>query len=98
LQPDSLIVNLLPFAEDIREYPFLALGDQPESKQPNVDQMELAEKLVQSMDLAPAGGEEMLEPEKTPNPTLKVRIGCPIAIRPTCGSRWWFGSLCRRSS
>jgi hypothetical protein len=97
LQPDSLIVNLLPFAEDIREYPFLALGDQPESKQPNVDQMELAEKLVQSLDLAPGGGEEMLEPEKTPNPTLKVRIGRPIGMRPNCASIWWSDSLCLRT-
>lgn len=67
-------MNQLPFAEDVREYPFLALADQPESKQPSLEQMDLAEQLVQTLDLAPDGGEELLLPEATPNPTLEVRL------------------------
>lgn len=40
--------------------------------QPNERQQEAADKLVQLLDLAPAGKEEVLQPNLTPNPMLEV--------------------------
>lgn len=40
--------------------------------QPNEQQQEAADKLVQMLDLAPAGKEELLPPNLTPNPLLEV--------------------------
>lgn len=40
--------------------------------QPNERQQEAADKLVQMLDLAPGGKEEVLPPNLTPNPVLEV--------------------------
>lgn len=40
--------------------------------QPNERQQEAADKLVQLLDLAPTGKEEVLQPNLTPNPMLEV--------------------------
>lgn len=40
--------------------------------QPNEQQQDAADKLVQMLDLAPADGEEVLPPDLTPNPALEV--------------------------
>lgn len=63
---------MLPFAEDVREFQFPSLRNLPSSMQPNEQQQEAADKLVQMLDLAPAGKEELLPPNLTPNPILEV--------------------------
>lgn len=40
--------------------------------QPNEQQQEAADNLVKMLDLAPAGKEETLLPDFTPNPVLEV--------------------------
>ncbi|CAA0842662.1 ATP-dependent DNA helicase 2 subunit KU80 [Striga hermonthica] len=69
--PDSFYFNILPFAEDVREFQFPSLSNLPSSMQPNAQQQEAADKLVQMLDLAPPGREEALQPNLTPNPVLE---------------------------
>lgn len=63
---------MLPFAEDVREFQFPSFSNLPSSMQPNEQQQDAADKLVQMLDLAPADGEEVLPPDLTPNPALEV--------------------------
>ena len=71
-QPDSFYFNVLPFAEDVREFQFPSFNNFPASWQPNEQQQEAADNLVKMLDLAPSGKEEALQPEFTPNPVLEV--------------------------
>ncbi|XP_051145063.1 ATP-dependent DNA helicase 2 subunit KU80 isoform X2 [Andrographis paniculata] len=87
--PDSFYFNVLPFAEDVREFQFPSFSNLPPSKQPNEQQQEAADKLVQMLDLAPAGKEEALQPDLTPNPvllrfyhSLEMKSKDPIATLP----------------
>ncbi|KAI8024897.1 ATP-dependent DNA helicase 2 subunit KU80 [Camellia lanceoleosa] len=68
--PDSFYFNVLPFAEDVREFQFPSFSNFS-SWQPNEQQQEAADNLVKMFDLAPAGKEEVLPPEFTPNPVLE---------------------------
>lgn len=68
--PDSFFFNVLPFAEDIREFQFPSLSSFPASWLPNDRQQEAADQFVQMLDLAPSGKEELL-PDHTPNPVLE---------------------------
>ncbi|XP_076945842.1 ATP-dependent DNA helicase 2 subunit KU80-like [Bidens hawaiensis] len=68
---DSFYFNVLPFAEDVREFQFPSFNSLPVSLQPSAEQQEAADKLVMMLDLAPAGKEESLLPEFTPNPVLE---------------------------
>ncbi|KAJ9537208.1 hypothetical protein OSB04_029941 [Centaurea solstitialis] len=68
---DSFYFNVLPFAEDVREFQFPSFSNLPVSVQPNSDQQKAADKLVMMLDLAPAGKEEALRPDFTPNPVLE---------------------------
>ena len=72
LQPDSFYFNILPFAEDIRDFPFRSFSSLPPSSQPTEEQQEAADNLVKMLDLAPPGREEILRPDFTPNPMLEV--------------------------
>jgi len=67
---DSFYFNVLPFAEDIREFQFRSLSSLPSSSQPTEEQQEAADNLVKMLDLAPPG-REVLKPEFTPNPMLE---------------------------
>ncbi|PIN23795.1 DNA-binding subunit of a DNA-dependent protein kinase (Ku80 autoantigen) [Handroanthus impetiginosus] len=69
--PDSFYFKVLPFAEDVREFQFPSFSSLPPSMQPNEQQQEAADKLVQMLDLAPTGKEEALQPDLTPNPVLE---------------------------
>lgn len=40
--------------------------------QPSEEQQQAADDLVKTLDLAPAGREEILQPDFTPNPVLEV--------------------------
>ena len=71
LQQDSFYFNVLPFAEDIREFQFRSFSSMPSSSQPTEEQQEAADNLVKMLDLAPPG-REVLKPEFTPNPMLEV--------------------------
>jgi len=73
-QPDSFYFNVLPFAEDVREFQFPSFNNFPASWQPNEQQQEAADNLVKMLDLAPSGKEEALQPNFTPNPVLEVLI------------------------
>lgn len=77
MQPDSFYFNVLPFAEDVREFQFPSFSNLPSSMQPNKQQQEAADKLVRMLDLAPTGKEEILQPDFTPNPVLEV-MNCEI--------------------
>ncbi|KAI3982627.1 hypothetical protein MKX01_031366 [Papaver californicum] len=68
---DSFYFNVLPFAEDVREFQFPSFSNLPASVQPNEKQQEAADNLVMMLDLAPPGKEETLRPEFTPNPVLE---------------------------
>ncbi|XP_028100124.1 ATP-dependent DNA helicase 2 subunit KU80 [Camellia sinensis] len=68
--PDSFYFNVLPFAEDVREFQFPSFSNFS-SWQPNEQQQEAADNLVKMFDLAPEGKEEVLPPEFTPNPVLE---------------------------
>lgn len=72
LQLDSFYFNILPFAEDIREFQFRSFSSLPSSSQPTKEQQEAADNLVKMLDLAPPGREEILKPDFTPNPMLEV--------------------------
>ncbi|XP_020179005.1 ATP-dependent DNA helicase 2 subunit KU80 [Aegilops tauschii subsp. strangulata] len=69
--PDSFYFNILPFAEDIRDFPFRSFSSLPPSSQPTEEQQEAADNLVKMLDLAPPGREEILRPDFTPNPMLE---------------------------
>ncbi|XVF73400.1 hypothetical protein PTKIN_Ptkin12aG0198800 [Pterospermum kingtungense] len=69
--PDSFYFNLLPFAEDVREYQFPSFNRFPASRQPNERQQKAADDFVRMLNLAPSGKEEALLPEFTPNPVLE---------------------------
>ncbi|KAK3036138.1 hypothetical protein RJ639_031719 [Escallonia herrerae] len=69
--PDSFYFNILPFADDIREFQFPSFSNFSSSFQPNEQQQEAADNLVKMLDLAPAGEEEALQPDFTPNPVLE---------------------------
>jgi ATP-dependent DNA helicase 2 subunit 2 len=75
-QPDSFYFNVLPFAEDVREFQFPSFNNFPASWQPNEQQQEAADNLVKMLDLAPSGKEEALQPEFTPNPVLERFYRC----------------------
>ncbi|XP_073141287.1 ATP-dependent DNA helicase 2 subunit KU80 [Henckelia pumila] len=74
--PDSFYFNVLPFAEDVREFQFPSFDKMPPSMQPNDQQQEAADKFVQLLDLAPTGSEEVLLPNFTPNPVLERYYRC----------------------
>ncbi|KAF5189380.1 Atp-dependent dna helicase 2 subunit ku80 [Thalictrum thalictroides] len=69
--PDSFFFNVLPFAEDVREFQFPSFNNFPPSWQPNERQQDAADKLVTMLDLAPPGKEEALQADFTPNPVLE---------------------------
>ncbi|KAL9430024.1 hypothetical protein AB3S75_025414 [Citrus x aurantiifolia] len=69
--PDSFYFNVLPFAEDVREFQFPSFSNFPVSWQPNEQQQEAADNLVKMLGLAPSGKGEILQPELTPNPALE---------------------------
>ncbi|GER51838.1 ATP-dependent DNA helicase 2 subunit ku80 [Striga asiatica] len=50
------------------EFQFPSLSNLPSTMQPTEQQQEVADKLVQMLDLAPPGREEALQPNVTPNP------------------------------
>lgn len=68
---DSFYFNVLPFAEDVREFQFPSFEKLPSSVQPTQQQQEATDKFVEMLDLAPTCREEALQPEFTPNPTLE---------------------------
>jgi len=74
VQPDSFYLNVLPFAEDVREFQFPSFSNFPASWQPNEQQLEAAANLIKTLDLAPHGQEEVLLPDFTTNPVLEVLI------------------------
>lgn len=53
-QPDSFYFNVLPFAEDVREFQFPSFSNLPSSWQPNEEQQEATDNLVKMLDLAPS--------------------------------------------
>ncbi|ESW31064.1 hypothetical protein PHAVU_002G205800 [Phaseolus vulgaris] len=69
--PDSFYLNVLPFAEDVREFQFHSFSNFPASWLPNGQQLEAAANLVKALDLAPDGQEEVLLPDFTANPVLE---------------------------
>lgn len=69
--PDSFYFNVLPFAEDVREFQFPSFSSFPASWQPNEQQQEAADNLVKMLDLAPSAKQEALLPDFTPNPVLE---------------------------
>ncbi|EEF50392.1 ATP-dependent DNA helicase 2 subunit KU80 [Ricinus communis] len=69
--PDSFYFNVLPFAEDVREFQFPSFSNFPASWQPSEQQQEAADNLVMMLDLATPGKEEVLLPDFTPNPILE---------------------------
>jgi len=71
-QPDSFYYNVLPFAEDVREFQFPSFSKFLASWLPNEQQQEAADNLVKMLDLAPSGKQEALPPDCTPNPILEV--------------------------
>lgn len=77
-QPDSFYFNILPFAEDVREFQFPSFSSFPSSWQPDQQQQEAADDLVRMLDLAPFDRKEVLQPDYTPNPVLEV---CHLSLR-----------------
>ena len=71
-QPDSFYFNVVPFAEDVREFQFPSFSNLPSSMLPNNEQQEAADNLVKMLELAPTGKAECLQPDFTPNPVLEV--------------------------
>lgn len=69
--PDSFYFNVLPFAEDVREFQFPSFQNLPLPWQPNEQQQKAADNLVEILDLAPYGKGEALQPDFTPNPVLE---------------------------
>jgi len=71
-KPNSLYFNVLPFAEDVREFQFPSFRNLPAAFQPTEEQQEAADNLVKMLDLAPSVKQESLKPDLTPNPVLEV--------------------------
>ncbi|KAM7260780.1 hypothetical protein ACFE04_026255 [Oxalis oulophora] len=69
--PDSFYFNVLPLADDIREFQFPSFSNFPASWLPNEQQQEVADNFVKMLNLAPSGRTEILEPDLTPNPVLQ---------------------------
>ncbi|KOM31301.1 hypothetical protein LR48_Vigan01g085600 [Vigna angularis] len=69
--PDSFYLNVLPFAEDVREFQFPSFSNFPASWKPNGQQLEAAANLIKTLDLAPHGQPEVLLPDFTTNPVLE---------------------------
>ncbi|URD75280.1 Ku C terminal domain like [Musa troglodytarum] len=69
--PDSFYFNILPFAEDVREFQFPSFSSFPSAWQPDQQQQEAADDLVRMLDLAPSDRKEVLQPDYTPNPVLE---------------------------
>ena len=71
---ECLIVNTLPFAEDLRPFRFKSFA----TVEVRQDQLDAADNLISSMDLscASASGGEVLVPETTYNPTLQFFYDC----------------------
>uniref|UniRef100_A0A7N0T050 Ku domain-containing protein n=1 Tax=Kalanchoe fedtschenkoi TaxID=63787 RepID=A0A7N0T050_KALFE len=69
--PDSFYFNVLPFAEDVREFQFPSFSNLPSSCQPSKEQQEAADEFVNMLDLTSPGKEEFLLPDFTPNPILE---------------------------
>lgn len=74
LQHDSFYFNVLPFAEDVREFPFPSFNKLPSSWKPDEQQQAVADNFVKMLDLAPSAKEEVLKPDLTPNPVLQVKL------------------------
>lgn len=74
MQPDSFYFNVLPFAEDVREFQFASFSNLPALHQPTEQQQEATDRFVQMFDLAPSVKEEAFLPDFTPNPVLEVFI------------------------
>ncbi|PHU07871.1 DNA-(apurinic or apyrimidinic site) lyase 2 [Capsicum chinense] len=74
LQPDSFYFNVLPFAENAREFHFPSFSHLPSSIHPNVKKQEAADKLVQMLYLAPPEKQEVMPRDFTPNPILEIYI------------------------
>eukprot|EP00271_Cylindrocystis_brebissonii_P020640 TRINITY_DN6925_c0_g1_i1.p1 TRINITY_DN6925_c0_g1~~TRINITY_DN6925_c0_g1_i1.p1 ORF type:complete len:740 (+),score=127.18 TRINITY_DN6925_c0_g1_i1:23-2242(+) len=76
-QVDAFVLNILPFAEDIREYVFPSFNDAPANQQPSTSQREAADRLVSAMSLVverrdlPGMEVEQVKPEETANPVLQ---------------------------
>ncbi|XP_010277368.1 PREDICTED: ATP-dependent DNA helicase 2 subunit KU80 [Nelumbo nucifera] len=77
--PDSFYFNVLPFAEDIREFQFPSFKYLPSSCQPNAQQQKAADSLVKMLDLG-SPGKEVLQPDLTPNPILE-RFYCFLELK-----------------
>jgi ATP-dependent DNA helicase 2 subunit 2 len=68
---DSFYFNILPFAEDVREFQFSSFNNLPAALQPNEQQQEAADNFVKMLNLSPSDNEEILRPDFTPNPVLE---------------------------
>eukprot|EP00850_Spirogloea_muscicola_P013604 SM000093S24415 [mRNA] locus=s93:91019:95736:- [translate_table: standard] len=67
--PDCFHFNVLPFAEDIREFAFSSFD---EKRKPTSEQFEIARTLVRKLDLGPSNvKEESYKPEDTVNPAIQ---------------------------
>ncbi|KAI4370895.1 hypothetical protein MLD38_019191 [Melastoma candidum] len=78
--PDLFYFNVIPFSEDIREFQFPSFDDLPSSVLPNDQQQEAANAFVKKLDLAASDKEEVLCPEFTPNPVLKVLVSMIVVL------------------
>ncbi|KAK4748028.1 hypothetical protein SAY87_014614 [Trapa incisa] len=77
LVADSFFFNILPFAEDIREFTFPSFSNLPASVQPDDDQQLATDNFVQMLDLGPSNNQqEELLPDFTPNPVLERFYNC----------------------
>lgn len=75
MQADSFFFNILPFAEDIREFQFPSFINFPASLQPNDDQQQATDNFVKMLNLGPSDDhQEELLPDFTPNPVLEVCV------------------------
>ena len=55
---DLLYINILPFSEDLRQYPFYSLLGENAKFKPNNQQLEAVENLIDHMDLMNAERDE----------------------------------------
>jgi ATP-dependent DNA helicase 2 subunit 2 len=88
IKPDleCLLLNYLPFAEDLRQYPFAPLAPTSNTRKafvPSPQQLQAADALIQALDLTSVPdtqeeGEamEMLKPKYTYNPALQRLYQC----------------------
>ncbi|GMH32617.1 hypothetical protein BSKO_00451 [Bryopsis sp. KO-2023] len=66
---DCFVMNILPFAEDVRNYPFASFQSKPDLI-PSETQLNAAQKVIDAMDLTSHGDHEKLCPDSTVNPIL----------------------------